>query len=101
MPRAAKRSMSATNRSGFAIFAALPVSLLLAALSLGGLLSSAYAKEAPAWMAQAEAAAPVTIAMFVVAAITVVVLARVLRAPHRSERECLQFLVGLHTRFKF
>jgi hypothetical protein len=53
MLRATKRSMIATARSRFAIVAALPVSLLLAALSLGGLLSSAYAREAPAWSAQA------------------------------------------------
>jgi hypothetical protein len=37
----------------FAIIAALPVSLLLATLSFGGLVSSAYARETPAWTAQA------------------------------------------------
>jgi hypothetical protein len=36
-----------------ATIAAWPLALLLACLSLGGLLSSAYARETPAWVAQA------------------------------------------------
>jgi hypothetical protein len=42
-----------SSHSRFAIIAAWPVALLLAGLSLGGLLSSAYAREMPAWTAQA------------------------------------------------
>lgn len=40
-------------RARFAIVAAWPLAVLLAAMSLGGLLTSAYAKEAPAWVDQA------------------------------------------------
>lgn len=39
--------------SRFALVTAAPVAVLLAALSLGGLVTSAYAREAPAWTAQA------------------------------------------------
>jgi hypothetical protein len=39
--------------SKFAVVAAWPVAILLAVVSLGGLLSSAYARELPAWEAQA------------------------------------------------
>jgi hypothetical protein len=45
--------MSSQDRSRFAIAAAWPLALLLALTSLGGLLSSAYARETPAWTAQA------------------------------------------------
>jgi hypothetical protein len=41
------------DHSRFAIAAAWPVAILLATLSLGGLVTSAYAYEAPAWRAQA------------------------------------------------
>lgn len=37
----------------FAVIAALPVALLLAAMSIGGILTDAYARESPAWVAQA------------------------------------------------
>jgi hypothetical protein len=37
----------------FALLAAWPVASLLAAMSLGGILTDAYAREAPAWIAQA------------------------------------------------
>ncbi|HEX5064386.1 MAG TPA: hypothetical protein VFV99_33655 [Kofleriaceae bacterium] len=40
-------------RARFAIAAALPLALLLAALSLGGLVTNAYARETPAWLEQA------------------------------------------------
>lgn len=40
-------------RAKFAIAAAWPLALLLAAMSLGGLLTDAYAKELPAWVEQA------------------------------------------------
>ena len=40
-------------RARFAIVAAWPLALLLAGMSLGGLLTDAYAREAPAWVAQA------------------------------------------------
>jgi hypothetical protein len=43
----------ATTHSRFGVWAALPVAVLLAMLSFGGLLSSAYAHETPAWTAQA------------------------------------------------
>ena len=39
--------------SRFALLAAWPIALLVAAISLGGLLSAAYARETPAWAAQA------------------------------------------------
>ena len=44
--------MSAKH-SRFAIVASWPIAFLLAALSLGGLLSSAYSRETPAWTAEA------------------------------------------------
>lgn len=40
-------------RARFAIAAAWPLAWLLAALSLGGLLTTAYARETPAWLEQA------------------------------------------------
>lgn len=40
-------------RAGFSVAAAWPVALLLAAVSLGGLLTDAYAREQPAWLDQA------------------------------------------------
>lgn len=51
--RAAHHRMSSPVRSDFAIVAAWPVALLLAVTSLGGLVSDAYARETPAWIAQA------------------------------------------------
>src|SRR4051812_30644843 len=42
-----------SNRTGFAIAAAWPLALLLAALSIGGLVSPAYARETPVWTEQA------------------------------------------------
>lgn len=39
--------------SRFAVALAAPIALLLAALSLGGILTNAYAQETPAWVAQA------------------------------------------------
>jgi hypothetical protein len=52
MSFAADQRMS-SNHSRFAIIAAWPIALLLAGLSLAGLLSSAYARETTAWIAQA------------------------------------------------
>lgn len=40
-------------RTRFSIAAAWPIALLLAAISLGGLVTPAYAREQPAWIAQA------------------------------------------------
>lgn len=45
--------MTNTKQSRFAIVATWPVALLLGALSLAGLTTSAYARETPAWTAQA------------------------------------------------
>jgi hypothetical protein len=47
------RAATAPFRARFAIVAALPLALLLAALSLGGILTNAYAREAPSWVEQA------------------------------------------------
>lgn len=47
------RAVDDAFRARFAIVAALPLALLLAAISLGGLLTNAYAREAPAWVEQA------------------------------------------------
>lgn len=47
------RMASSTKPSRFPIFAAWPVALLLAAVSLGGLLSPAYSRELSPWTAQA------------------------------------------------
>jgi hypothetical protein len=46
-------AVSSPFRARFAITAALPLALLLAAVSLGGLLTNAYSREAPAWFEQA------------------------------------------------
>lgn len=43
----------AARSERFGIIAAWPIAALLAVLSLGGLVSSAYARETPAWTAQA------------------------------------------------
>lgn len=46
--------MSSPRPASFSVFAALPVSVLLAAMSLGGLLlPGAYARETPEWVGQA------------------------------------------------
>lgn len=47
------RAVEGAFRARFAIVAALPLAMLLAAISLGGLLTNAYAHEAPAWVEQA------------------------------------------------
>lgn len=53
MPLALKPGMTNTKQSRFAIVAAWPVALLLGAVSLAGLTTTAYAREMPAWTAQA------------------------------------------------
>jgi hypothetical protein len=52
MKRAAYPGMSSTQ-SRFAIVVAWPIGLLLVAVSIGGLVSPAYARETPIWSAQA------------------------------------------------
>ncbi len=47
------RAAASPFRAGFAIAAAWPLAILLAVMSLGGLLTSAYDREAPAWVEQA------------------------------------------------
>jgi hypothetical protein len=47
------RAVEGAFRARFAIVAALPLALLIAAISLGGLLTNAYAREAPVWAEQA------------------------------------------------
>ncbi|HEY5945597.1 MAG TPA: hypothetical protein VIV40_08895 [Kofleriaceae bacterium] len=47
------RAVESAFRARFAIIAAWPLALLLAAISLGGILTNAYAKESPAWVEQA------------------------------------------------
>lgn len=44
---------NAAFHARFALLAAWPVAVLLAVMSLGGMLTDAYAREAPAWVAQA------------------------------------------------
>ncbi len=48
------RASEPSFRATFAILAAWPLALLLAAVSLGGLITDAYARETPAWLAQAN-----------------------------------------------